>query len=170
MLRRPLAMFDSVNVDEIPAAAKAVAGYVDGKWQTFPELVKRYPDAHKVSIAVFAKDNARCLDIEREDATNAQAAEWVRRQWARGVKRPILYTSVSNWKALAAELKAAGIKRRPYGKSYHRWSAHYTFKAHRCGRSCGMPGWTRAGATQWTDKALGRNLDESLCARSFFRA
>lgn len=162
-------MFDSVNVSEIPADAKAVAGYVDGKWQTFPELVKRFPNARKVSIAVSAANQARCLDIEAQDATVEQAGFWVRNQWARGVKRPILYTSVSNWKALDAALKAQGIKRRPYGKSYHRWSAHYTGKAHRCGRRHGMPGFFLAGATQWTDKALGRNLDESKCARSFFR-
>lgn len=162
-------MFDSVTVSEIPANAEAVAGYVNGRWVTFPELVKRYPHAQKISISVTAQDNARCLDVEPQDATNAQAADWVRRQWDRGVKRPILYTSVSNWKPLAETLGSAGIKHRPWGKSYRRWSAHYTFKAHRCGRSCGMPGWSKAGATQWTDKALGRNLDESLCGRSFFR-
>ena len=166
---RLVAMFDSVNVAEIPENAKAVAGYVDGQWQTIPELDKKFPHAHKVAIAVFAKDNARCLDIEQGDATNAEAAEWVRRQWTHGVKRPILYTSVSNWKALQAELAAAGIKRRPYGKSYRRWSAHYTYHEHRCGRRCGMPGLGRAGATQWTNKALNRNLDQSACARSFLR-
>lgn len=169
MFSRPIAMYDSVTVGEIPPTAKAVAGYVDGNWQTYPELVAKFPQAHKLSIAVFAKDDAECLDIEREDATNEQAAEWVRRQWARGVKKPVLYTSVSNWKPLAKTLGAAGIRHYPWSrKTYRRWSAHYTLSPHRCGRRCGMPGYRRAGATQWTDKALGRNLDESLCAGSFF--
>lgn len=162
-------MYDSVTVPEIPESAEAVAGYVDGQWQTYRELVVKFPKARKVSIAVSAQNDADCLDIEAQDATNAEAAAWVKRQWARGIKRPILYTSVSNWKPLAAELRAAGIKRKPYGKSYHRWSAHYTETPHRCGRSHGMPGWLPAGATQWTNKALGRNLDASKCARSFFR-
>lgn len=162
-------MFDSVTVAEIPQNAEAVAGYVDGRWKTYPELVAKFPHARKVSIAVSASADADCLDVEAGDATNAEAAAWVKRQWARGVKRPILYTSVSNWKQLDADLRAAGIKRRPYGKSYHRWAAHYTAQPHRCGRSHGMPGWTKAGATQWTDKAQGRNLDQSECARSFFR-
>lgn len=162
-------MFDSVAVAEIPPNAPAVAGYVDGKWKTYRELLVKFPHARKVSIAVSASSDADCLDVEPRDATNAEAAAWVKRQWARGVKRPILYTSVSNWKALDAALRSAGIKRRPYGKSYHRWSAHYTYKAHRCNRNCGMPGLTVAGATQWTNKALGRNLDESQCGRSFFR-
>lgn len=162
-------MFDSVDVNALPLTARAYAGYVDGQWVTYPELERKFPDAHLVSIAVEAAHNADCLDVESGDATNAQAAEWVKRQWARGVKRPILYTSVSNWKALDADLRAAGIRRRPYGKSYHRWSAHYGLGPHRCGRSHGMPGWFKAGATQWTNKALGRNLDESQCGRSFFR-
>ena len=162
-------MFDSVNVSEIPANAEAVAGYVDGNWPTFKQVQVKFPKARKLSIAVAAQADADCLDVEPRDATNAQAAAWVRRQWARGVKRPVLYTSVSNWIPLAAELHNAGIYHRPWGKSYKRWSAHYTFSPHRCGRKCGMPGWSKAGATQWTDKALGRNLDESLCGRSFFR-
>lgn len=169
MRRRTVTMYDSVTVSEIPATAQAVAGYVDGQWRTFPELVKKYPHAHKVSIAVSAQNNARCLDVEAQDATNEQAAAWVKRQWARGVKRPIVYTSVSNWRALDQALRAAGIRRKPWGKSYHRWSAHYTGTPHRCGRSHGMPGLFRAGATQWTNKALGRNLDASQCARSLFR-
>ena len=165
-----VAMFDSVNVSEIPAGARYAAGYIGGQWPTYADgsLHRHLPDAHLVSIAVGPVYDADCLDIEKGDATNAEAAAWVKRQWARGVKRPKLYTSVSNWPALAAALGAAGIKRKPWGKSYRRWSAHYTFKAHRCGRKCGMPGPGRAGATQWTDKALGRNLDESLCSRSFF--
>lgn len=162
-------MYDSVDVNQIPADAQAVAGYVDGKYQTYTELVKRFPEARKVSIAVSSASDARCLDVEAGDATNAEVAAWIKRQWARGVKRPIVYTSVGNWKALAADLGAAGIKRRPIGKSYHRWAAHYTETAHRCGRSHGMPGFVRAGATQWTDKALGRNLDQSECVRTFFR-
>lgn len=164
-------MFDSVNVAEIPSSAKYAAGYIGGQWPTYADgsLEKHLPNAHLVSIAVGAQYDADVLDIEQSDATNAEAAAWVRRQWARGKKRPALYTSVSNWKALDADMRAAGIKRRPWGKSYHRWSAHYTETPHRCGRSHGMPGWFKAGATQWTNKALGRNLDASQCARSFFR-
>lgn len=161
-------MFDSTDIDQIPPNAPAVAGYVDGQWKTFRKLQGKFPNARKVSIAVQAKTDADVLDVERLDATNAEAAAWVKRQWTLGVKRPILYTSVSNWKPLADELARNGVKHRSYGKSYKRWSAHYTYKAHRCGKSCGMPGLWRAGATQWTDKALGRNLDESLVSRFWF--
>ena len=164
-------MFDSVNVAEIPESAKYAAGYIGGQWPTYADgsLRRHLPTARLVSIAVSAKYDADCLDVERGDATNGEAAAWVKRQWARGVKRPKLYTSVSNWKELQAALAAVGIKRRPYGKSYRRWSAHYTYHEHRCGRRCGMPGLGRAGATQWTNKALNRNLDQSACARSFLR-
>lgn len=163
-----VAMFDSVDIEQIPANAQAVAGYVDGKWKTANKLRVKFPNARLVTIATSVKSDADCLDVERLDATNAEAAAWVKRQWARGVRKPILYTSVSNWKSLADELARNGVRHRSYGKSYKRWSAHYTYKPHRCGKSCGMPGLWRAGATQWTDKALGRNLDESLVARFWF--
>jgi hypothetical protein len=54
-----------------------------------------------------------------------------------------------------AALGSAGIKR----PEYRAWVAHYTNVAHL------EPG---SNATQWTDKALARNLDESLCDPNFF--
>lgn len=168
---KPVTMYDAVDVNQIPNDATHAAGYVDGQWPTVTDgsLKRHLPKARLVSIATDPAHDADCLDVEAHDAANSQAPAWVRRQWARGVKRPMLYSSVGNWPALTAALKANGIKRRPYGKSYHRWSAHYTEQAHRCGRSHGMPGFVRAGATQWTNKALGRELDQSECVRLFFR-
>lgn len=170
MTFRQFTMYDSVNVAEIPSTAKAVAGYVGGKWPTYNNLVVKFPHAAKLSIAISADENARCLDVETGDATNAQAAAWVKRQHARGQPRPILYTSVSNWPALQAALKAGGVSRGiPGRRRYRRWSAHYTGKPHRCTRRCGFGFRGKAGATQWTNKALGRNLDASLCSHDFLR-
>lgn len=170
-----LTMYDSVTVTEIPAHAKAVAGYVGGKWPTYPVLVRTFPNAHKLSIAISASEDADCLDVEKGDATNAQAAEWVKRQHARGLRHPKVYTSISNWPSLDATLDAAGLVRhRPYHhvlfwvRTYKRWSAHYTGKAHRCDKSCGFPIRGKVAGTQWTNKALGRNLDASLVGRRFF--
>jgi hypothetical protein len=170
MRLRPFTMFDSVTVPEIPANAEAVAGYVDGKYRTYPELVVKFPHADKLSIAVESSSKARCLDVEPGDATNAQAAAWVKQQHAIGARRPILYSSVSNWPALQAALKKAGVGRGLPGlRKYRRWTAHYTGHPHRCSRKC-WPGFTgRAAATQYTDKADGRNLDASLCSRDFLR-
>lgn len=161
---QPITMFDSVDVSQIPATAKAVAGYVSGRWPTYPALVKDFPHAHRLSIAVNAREDADCLDVESGDAVNSQAAAWVKRQIARGVKRPVVYTSVSNAPALLAALKQAGIKR----PQIRLWTAHYTFKEHRCTSKC-WPGFTgTADATQYHDHALGKNLDASLCSPTFF--
>ncbi|HWW67307.1 MAG TPA: hypothetical protein VNY83_04935 [Solirubrobacterales bacterium] len=157
-------MFDSVDVGQIPARAPAVAGYTAGRWPTYWELVKRFPHAAVLSIAIAASYDATCLDIEAGDATPAEAPAWVRRQIARGVKRPVVYCSVSSMDALLGKLERAGIKR----EQVRVWTAHYTFAPHLCGpHSCGALRSTIADATQWTDQALGRNLDQSLVAAGF---
>lgn len=164
--QKPIEMFDDVNVSLIPVGAEAVAGYVDGKWPTYAQLVKKFPHAqHIVSIAVFASDDADALDIEPGDATVAQATDWVKRQHARGEKRPILYTSVSWAPELVSALTLAGFK---YSRDYLLWTAHYTGKPHLCSAKCWPSFQQIAHATQWTDRAGGQSLDESLASAEFF--
>lgn len=160
----PIAMFDSVNVDMIPADAPAVAGYVGGRWPTFSKLAARFPNAHRLSIAVSARQNADCLDIEPGDATPWDAPPWVRRQQARGIARPWLYSSVSAMQQIVNLLASSGIAR----CEVRLWTAHYTGRPHICGPGCAYNLATTADATQWTDKSHGRNLDESLVADGVF--
>jgi hypothetical protein len=157
-------MYDSIHVAEIPRDAEAVAGYIGGKWPTYGELVQKFPKAHRLSIAVASHFDAECLDIEPFDATNAVAAGWVKRQQQRGVKRPVVYTSVSNAHALLATLSEAGISRR----DVRLWTAHYTHNPHLCGPRCGFGMTTTADATQYTNTVQGRTLDASLCNAGFF--
>ncbi|HWY90667.1 MAG TPA: hypothetical protein VNY31_08350 [Solirubrobacteraceae bacterium] len=157
-------MFDSTAVSLIPRDAPAVAGYVGGFWPTYPELVKDWPHAHRLSIAISAGEDAECLDIENGDARSQDAPHWYRRQRDRGVPRPVLYASVSQVPAIEHEMTRAGIPR----SAYHVWSAHYTGHPHLCARACGLA--HPADATQWTDRALGRDLDQSLCSEAFFPA
>jgi hypothetical protein len=156
--RRPppayFSMFDSVDVGQIPPRPSAVAGYVGGNWPNFGTLVKRFPHAKHLSIAVNAAEDAMCLDVENGDATPEDAPAWVRRQHARGIKRPVLYASSSVVPEVNAALTRDGVTR----DQYRVWSAHYTYRAHV------EPG---SDATQWTDKAFGRNLDQSLCRGDF---
>lgn len=157
-------MYDSVDLSQVPADAAAVAAYVNGRWPTFPHLAVEFPHAHRLSIAVTAEADADCLDIEAGDASPAQAPAWVRRQIARGVKRPVVYCSVSDARTVLGVLKASGIKR----SQIRLWTAHYTFRQHRCSSACGFGMPTTADATQFTDKALDRNLDCSLVSDGFF--
>jgi hypothetical protein len=158
----PITMYDSIEVDQIPLNAKAVAGYTGGRWPTWKELVLRFPHAHILPIAISARENAECLDVEAGNATPTDAPAWFYRQIERGIDRPVFYASLSAMGLVIVALNKAGIHR----EQYRIWTAHYTYTPHICGPSEGLT--THADATQWTDKALGRNLDESLCGDMFF--
>lgn len=157
-------MYDSVTVDEIPHDAPAVAGYVGGRWPTFHLLEQLFPHAHRLSIAVRAFEDADCLDVEQGDATPSQVVAWVKRQAGRGVKRPVVYSSVSVMPTILFLLARAHIPR----TAVRVWTAHYTGREHLCGPDCGFGLHTVSDATQWTDRALERNLDQSALADTFF--
>lgn len=157
----PTVMYDSVDVAQIPRHAAAVAGYVDGAWPTYQQLVRAFPHAKRLSIAVNAHADAVCLDIEAGDATPSEAAAWVLRQHGRGIDRPVLYCSAAITETVLAQLAAAHIHR----DQVRIWSAHYANTPHICApHTCGYPA---ADATQWTDRADHRNLDQSLCNPGF---
>ena len=158
-------MFDDVNVSLIPKDAKAVAGYVDGRWDTWQTINKDFPNAHKLSIAVFASDDADCLDVEKGDALPGQAAGWIRKQHLRGKHLPVVYTSAAYVQALVNELAKVGLV---HCKDYLIWSAHYNGVKHFCSPKCGFGLKVTADATQFTDKAEGKSLDESIVAAHFF--
>lgn len=153
--RKPVAMFDSVTLSVIPTNAEAVAGYTSGSWPTYNEVVRRWPHAKHLSIAVNASHDADCLDIETGDATPAEAPGWVHRQKRLGKQRPCLYANASTMPAVKSAIAREGIKR----GDVRLWVADWTFRPHV------PPGYD---ACQWTDKALGLNLDESLCNPGFF--
>jgi hypothetical protein len=157
-----ITQYDSVTLDALPSNATNVAVYVGGPFANETEGRRLFPKARILTIAPQASMDAECLDVEPLDATNAQAPGWFQRQIARGVVKPVLYTSASNVQALINALAAGGIQR----GHYLIWSAHYTDAPHVCSPSrCGFP---QADGTQWTSHALGRNLDESLLLDGFF--
>lgn len=154
-------MFDSIDASQIPPGQDD-AGYVDGRWRTFTAL----HGPHNLSVAVFPADDADAGDDEPGDMTNQQAAAWAKRELGLGHWRPCIYTSVSNVPALLAALAAVGIAR----DQVRIWTAHYTYKSHRCSHACNaaLPADFLADGTQWTDRSGGRNLDESTIADDFF--
>lgn len=144
-------MYDSVDVAAMPDGAFAYAGYVNGGYVTFAEVVERfYPRAHCFSITVTASGIAACLDVEHGDATPAQCAGWVRMMLAHGQDRPCIYANLSTMPAVKANL--AGVSR----ASYRLWVADWTAVQH-------IP----AGydACQYLSAA---NYDESMLADNFF--
>lgn len=135
-----LTMFDAVNIEHIPGDATIVAGYVNGWWPTYNSLVARFPHAHHVSIAVTSglPHNAivaDVLDVERGDATPADAPMWAKQMRALG-RKPIVYCSVSMWPAVQAEFSKSS-EPEPFW-----WAADWTNKPHLVAGSV---------ATQWAD-------------------
>jgi hypothetical protein len=159
-----LTMYDAITVPNIPSNASYVAGYVGGLWPTYPTLVKQFPKATLLSIAINSSENAECLDVETGDATIADIPAWVKRQEANDVSRPVIYSSVGNMNSILSTLSANNISR----QSVRLWSAHYGQGNHICGpSSCGQIR-TDMDGTQWTDNANGKSLDQSALNANFF--
>jgi hypothetical protein len=165
-----LRMADSITAANLPSGYDAYLGYRDGRWPDFAAEVAKFPGAHVLDMAVTAADDATGLDVEKFDATVAQAPGWTWRQRGRGLWRPVLYASASNMGALWAALEHAGIAR----SSVRLLSAHYTYEPHICGpATCAFPGVPACDGSQWTDRAPGLHgslIDESLLVAGFFGA
>lgn len=167
--------YDSTDITTVPSNAQFLMGYNSGHWPTYGQMVDRFPAlakaGHIKSIAVQADVDGDILDAEPGDASPDQVAGWVQRQFARGAKRPIVYSSISEFPQILADLHTRGIWREQIGI----WTADYNGQEHICGPGPGgcvnasRFGFnTTADATQWTDAALGRNLDQSLCKDEFW--
>lgn len=159
-----IVMYDAIYVSALPPGQPAYAGYVGGFWPTFPALKTAFPNAHLLSIAVNASQDADCLDVEKYDATIPEVYGWFIRQLARGTWRPVIYISAGQLDALVATMTANGFTR----SQYRLWSAHYGQGEHVCGpATCGLTR-TACDATQWTSTALSRSLDQSILNDDFF--
>lgn len=154
--------FDTILVSTVPRNSPYVAGYTSGFWPTYFALLKLPWHPHVVSIAVNASHHAMCLDIEPGDATPSQAASWyfavkndpgMRGQLVDG--KPCEYSSFWEFvNQIIPVLNAHHIAR----SDIWEWDANFTMVRHLDqGFDC----------TQFTDKALGLNLDESMCTLAF---
>lgn len=90
-------MYDAITPSRIPAEAEIVASYVSGQWPNYIQLANLFPTAKRLSIATNVGADADCLDVERYDATAAQAPAWVASQRRRGNLYPWVYMSASMW-------------------------------------------------------------------------
>lgn len=153
--------YDDVTLSLIPPDAPIVVAYVDGLYANYDQAVARFGAEKVRGITVRGSHGSHIYwcDSENGDLTTAQAIDWVAyevrtlKHTARGP-----YAAVSSMQAIIDGLTRAGISR----GSYPVWTAHYA-GAHICSpRTCAYPGFRdTADGTQFTDKALGRSLDES---------
>lgn len=112
-------MFDSVTPAAIPPTAELVGGYIDGAFAWPASAWSRFPRSVQVHIAVFASTNAgHVLDVERGNASPAEAPGWVARRRLAGAD-PSVYCDLSTWPAVIAAFLNAGVPQPHY------WIAHY---------------------------------------------
>jgi hypothetical protein len=146
-------MYDSIVAAAIPRNAELVAGYVDGRnSQWTPQDWARFPKAKRVEICTWGPRHlGNCLDIEFGDSIPEDAPDWADNAMARGVARPILYLSLSDWPRTRVLVGSRPVQW---------WIAHYTQVPH-------IP--LGADACQYADlpSITGGNFDLSLCTPGF---
>lgn len=157
-----LRMADAIYLADLPPGMDAYAGYTDGWWADYGSILAAHSRVPVLSIAVKAEDHAEVVDVERGDVQPAEVPGWVRRMWAAGVTRPVVYGSVDGaFPAIQAQLGLAHIPR----ASVRVWTAHYGAGPHICGPSTCRQLSFPADATQWIDHG---GWDESLTSADFF--
>jgi hypothetical protein len=100
-------MYDSTNPAEIPANAVLVASYVDG-FGGYDAAVARFGANKVVSISV-ANHDADVADVESGAMSPGDLPEWLQRQYARGLQRPVVYCSLSVWPSVKAAVGTRSV-------------------------------------------------------------
>jgi hypothetical protein len=157
-------MYDSVTLSNIPAGAVAVAGYVDGRYANWEAVLQRWPRARHASITVTGRVEADVVDVEQGDVSPQGAMQWLARMHALGHAAPALYVSLE---PLVTQLQPL-LVRQYERRQYRLWVAHYTGQPHRCSAKCDRRLALPVDATQFTNAALGRDLDCSVALTTFF--
>ncbi|HEX3909186.1 MAG TPA: peptidoglycan-binding domain-containing protein [Solirubrobacteraceae bacterium] len=152
---------------------EAVAAYGNGKFANYQAAKREFSHAHVLEIDVNGQGIGNAGDFEAGDMPASHAGSWAKGRIAAGIHRPVIYFSVSSWRAIMQSLKAAGLARH----DVRIWTAHYNGKAHLCSADCGFGVEGAANATQWGSPQApgtlhppfaGRNVDVSMTGADFF--
>jgi hypothetical protein len=132
-------MFDTVNDPAQTFAGlpvEAVAAYGNGKYANYSKAKAQFPNAHILQIDVNGQGIGEAGDFEPGDMQLSSAGTGAKGRIKAGVKRPVIYFSLSNWQPVLDSVKAAGLAR----SDVRLWTAHYTGNGHLCGVPCGFGG------------------------------
>ena len=117
-------MYDSTAVSDLPATARMVACYANGRYANYAAAKARFPRIPVVSISVSSGsgDLAHVLDVENGDALPARFQPWAHDMANRGIRRPTAYCSRT-----AAPLL---LRLAPPGVVVDLWVADWTGQPH----------------------------------------
>jgi hypothetical protein len=116
-------MYDSTDLNLIPASANMLAIYANGSYVPTDEQLERFAHAVKVRIDVNGSlPDCSVLDVERGDATPDGAREWLL-EHAKVVSgaHGTIYCNASTLPAVEAACQ---------GVPFHRWVADWTGVPH----------------------------------------
>ena len=112
-------MYDAVTPANCPGDGDIYAGYIDGYYQSFGEMVARFPGKIHVPIAVHSGTNNGIVgDMETGDMTPENCVDWVLMRRGAGV-HPTIYCSEASWWAVASSFQRRGVAEPEY------WIAAY---------------------------------------------
>lgn len=116
-------MYDGVRASLVPPDGGAYAGYIDGNYQSYNQMVALYPGVYHIPITVLGANlDARVADIELGDLTPYTGARWAKLKLQYRKGRPTLYCSTSLYDPVASALKGFGLA---FGTDVDWWEAHY---------------------------------------------
>lgn len=150
-------MYDDVDLDLIPVDPHAVAAYVNGEFANRDDAEKRFPHARILAISVTGIEAHECYDVEAGDYSIDDVPSLFKAAKDGDIWRPCFYADLSNMPAVKDKLNTVVEKR----DDVRLWVAYYN-------ETPDLP--SGYDAHQFTKTALGRSLDESICASDFFRA
>lgn len=147
--------YSSVTTDLIPVSAPVVFAYADGDYAQMEAVKEHCPRARVVSITTVGAVVATMYDFEAGALAYGEAASRVEEAHAHGIARPIIYAALD-----AMESDILPTLREEFQRDQYRLlPAHFTDTPE-------LPAW--ADGIQWTQTALGRNLNEYLLRDNFF--
>ncbi|MEH3053777.1 MAG: hypothetical protein PGN13_07165 [Patulibacter minatonensis] len=162
----PVTVFHGLPVE-------AIAAYANGRFANVTAAREAFPHALVLEIDVSGQGIGHAGDFEAGDMPYGEAGPWAKRRIAAGVKRPVIYCSVSSWPQVSASLRASGLSR----ADVRLWTAHYDGRPHLCSSACNAELTEPADATQWgsadapgtlPEPYAGRNLDVSETGPAFW--
>src|SRR4051794_29991847 len=150
-------------------AVEAGGGDGNGMYANHDKAKAGFPGAQLLMIDVKDQHIGDAGDFEDGCMAVANAGSWAKHRLDAGVRRPVIYFAVSDWRPIVQSLRGAGVSR----NDVRMWTAHYTGRSHLCSSGCGFGVTGTAHATQWAsrqargtlpDEYRGRNMDVSITA------